>query len=414
MSEFVFQKGILSDQSEPKVDADVIMTVAVVGYAVTRLREKKNVRFDVEVKDLGSTELTLNNADLKATRGAVGRLNALLLAGGYSGKELCQVGVSPLWGSLGGNGQPINRITGGTGDQDVHSSERYEPSLPPGHAELLLRVAQAPGVGYQGRGAYTGFVAGQTGGTQTSLKSTFRHNAPPTGQGRRWHPTPNQHIPGSADVGGNPTQKVWGMIVDNHLQDHPVTNVDGKPEPFDKRGLKQQGMHFVDAQPVAGKDIQGYTHGMIQAIYDVKWRGSGTPYEIAVGTLTTKLASCFPCSLFMEATGHPASSTHLGRGESWLPEYPAATGTPNARDSAINACNTDWADYCRKILTSGLDIVLHDASSRALIAPTHLQTVEALKQYLSGKDARAHANVILDALTLHSSELDRLQRTLAA
>jgi hypothetical protein len=53
-------------------------------------------------------------------------------------------------------------------------------------------------------------------------------------------------------------------------------------------------------------DIVAYTHGMIQAIYNGYSLGpSCTPYEIAVGAVTTKMASCPPCTLFMVAQGYP-------------------------------------------------------------------------------------------------------------
>ena len=83
-------------------------------------------------------------------------------------------------------------------------------------------------------------------------------------------------------------------------------------------------------------DIAIYTHGMIQAIYKAYALGpSCTPYEIAVGDLTKKMASCLPCTLFMVAAGYPPNSTHLGRGESWAPLYetynPGGHAEPNER-----------------------------------------------------------------------------------
>jgi len=53
-------------------------------------------------------------------------------------------------------------------------------------------------------------------------------------------------------------------------------------------------------------DVASYTHGMIQAIYKAYSLGpSCTPYEIAVGDMTKKMASCLPCTLFMVAAGYP-------------------------------------------------------------------------------------------------------------
>jgi len=68
---------------------------------------------------------------------------------------------------------------------------------------------------------------------------------------------------------------------------------------------------------------------MIQAIYDSARTGPWcTPYEIAVGTETTKLASCFTCTLFMYANGYPPSAIHLGQGASWVPFYEERPGPP--------------------------------------------------------------------------------------
>ena len=75
------------------------------------------------------------------------------------------------------------------------------------------------------------------------------------------------------------------------------------------------GMVFTGEPTV--DDIATYTHGMIQAIYKAYGLGpSCTPYEIAVGDQTKKMASCLPCTFFMVATGYPPNSIHLGRGES--------------------------------------------------------------------------------------------------
>ena len=64
----------------------------------------------------------------------------------------------------------------------------------------------------------------------------------------------------------------------------------------------------------------GHIHGMCSAIVQSSEQGPWcTPYEMATGTQTTKMASCFPCSTYMYSTGYTPTSTHLGRGESWVP-----------------------------------------------------------------------------------------------
>lgn len=432
MSDVIHQQGILGRDSDPVLDSDVIMTAAIIGHARTRLESGKNVKFDVEVKDAYNVALALNNQDFRATRNVVGCINRLLVAAGYKGSELCQVGVTPIWGAPDKQGNPINRIVGGTGDMDVHQSERYEPKLPTGVAKELYDVAVGKvdpktgrvivQVGYQGRGAYTGFIDGREGG-QTALLSTYRHNVPLSGQGRRWHPTTTI---GDMQIGPGPNQRTWGMIGDNSGQSHPPCPTATPPDPG---GLKEQGMYFQGPSPTPGTDIVCYTHGMIQAIYNVEmWKlaqptlAPGTPYEIAVGKETTKLASCIPCSFFMEATGYPASSTHLGRGESWGPLYPddtltkATTKATTKESIARTNSNTAWYNYCQKIIVAGLACLRapNEEEMPLYLTEDHRVTVTRLVDYvgLLGSESRAYANLILDAVTVHDSELKRLGRTL--
>src|SRR5207247_9994512 len=160
-------------------------------------------------------------------------------------------------------------------------------------------------------------------------------------------------------------------------------------------------------------DIVAYTHGMIQAIYKAYALGpSCTPYEIAVGSDTKKMASCFPCTLFMVAQGYPPTSTHLGRGESWAPLYrpynPGGAEEFN-EPAVIRDLNNSWRERCAEYLHLGAAIL--DGAS---IASDHEAAKDALLRYLetNAADNGAPAAVILDALTVHDSESARLDRTL--
>lgn len=414
----VKQRGILSANSDAAKDADVIMTAAVVGWAWSRLSNpdtnRRHAKIDLEVVDsrkLTEQQLQSQTADVDLHKSVIGRINQLLVASGLKSNELVQLGVTPIW-TVGG------RITGGTGDKDPLNPYRYDPPLPDGYAAKLYLLATNPAtahlMGYQGRGAYTGFVDGRTDG-QTALMCTYRHNVPlDDAYGRRWHPVEAQQ------------DKTWGMIGNNQTQDHE------DPDET-KQGLKQWGMHFEGPPPTPNKDIVGYTHGLPQAIYDVHFHkrandtgpkktpyNPGTPYEIAVGKQTTKLASCFPCSVFMEATGHTASSTHLGRGESWSPLYPPANPT-TTQHQAWQECNTLWQGYCKTIIDAGLRCLMHDNAS--LVNNDWRASVAALNAYLNDSThgvnrtpntaPQAYANVILDALTVHDGEVKRLNRTLS-
>ncbi|MBZ4333446.1 hypothetical protein NR800_06335 [Corallococcus interemptor] len=411
----VKQQGILSPGTQYAKDADVIMTAAVLGWAWSRLTNadvnKRHARVDFEVEDAHKlTEQELREKPVDPTHlSAIQKLNNLLHASGLKPDQKVELGTTPIW-TTGG------RITGGSGDKSPNDAYRYNPPLPDGYAAKLFLMATNPAtadkLGYQGRGAYTGFIDGRTDG-QTGLMSTFRHNVPfDITYGRRWHPPEA------------PADRPWGMIGSEAMQDHE----DRDPE---KQGLKQQGMHFEGPTPQRGHDICAYTHGMIQAIYDVHFHklandtspnkktpyNPGTPYEIAVGKKTTKLASCFPCSVFMEATGHPASSTHLGRGESWSPLFPPP-GSTTTQHKAWQACNTQWQDYCKTIIDAGLQCL---KKAPAQVKDEWKASVGALDLYLNGPNgvnktpataAQAYANLLLDAVTVHDSEVRRIDRAL--
>ena len=94
------------------------------------------------------------------------------------------------------------------------------------------------------------------------------------------------------------------------------------------------GMVFADEPTMT--DIATYTHGMIQAVYKAYALGPGCArYEIAVGDVTKKMASCLGCTLFMYATAYPPTAIHLGSAESWAPSTPRTTQT--ARPSRTSA-----------------------------------------------------------------------------
>jgi hypothetical protein len=167
----------------------------------------------------------------------------------------------------------------------------------------------------------------------------------------------------------------------------------------------------ITAEPTVD-DIATYPHGMIQAIYKAYGLGpSCTPYEIAVGDQTKKMASCLPCTFFMVATGYPPSSIHLGRGGSWAPLYaPYNPGGPTEvnEPGVIRDLNNAWYDACGKFLPAGLQILDDDH-----IAADHRASRDTARTYLtSNKGTTVAATLILDAVSMHESETDRINRTL--
>lgn len=398
----VKQKGILSPTSNPVFDSDVIMTAAIVGHSYERVNAGRDCRYDLELKDdslLNQKQLDDQFEDLYGHRIAISKINKALANGGLSGDKV-QVGLTPIYDKAGN----VVRITGGTGNMALSDADRYNPPLPVGLAKDLYDLATGMNggkIGYQGRGAYTGFVDGRKDG-QTALMPTYRHKAPNIG--RRWLPSELGSGMGAPFGSGAKERAIWGMIKDNEMQTQ----------------IADEGMYFQDQdtqRPVKSglllDDVIGYTHGMIQAVYDVVWRGGGTPYEIAVGNDTTKLASCFTCAIFMEATGFPASSTHLGRGESWCTINPAESGN-TTQNAARTKCNDQWALYCQKIINRGITCM--ESKNTNLVTQDHKPSFKALQEYLSDKNtpqaAYDYANLILDAVTIHNSEFKRINATL--
>lgn len=419
---FVHQPSILDSTTSPHADGDVIMAAAIVGHAYTRLSKNLNCAFETEPPLVNPPQHVGDTPEMRDLAAVVGAINlALLNAGGDFGKgRKAEARITPTYGA---NGNV--RIIGGSGDYPLDSPLRYNPPAPATQAAqdllaLALRQLTPKGgaaplsIGYQGSGSYTGFVDGRQDG-QSNLFCTYRHVVPNDPASRRW--IPSVPVDGVA-VGTAPTQKIWGMIGTNATQ----------------ATLAGQGMYFQDADQkrqhvtLDANTVVGYTHGMIQAIYDVKFhqaaepgKPAGTPYEIAIGRgatqdapSTTKLASCICCAVFMEATGYPASATHLGRADCWAPLYPESPtgGAPDmttAQNKSRAAANADWASYCATIVKAGIPLI-----EKNLVGADHVLSFAKLKAYVNGRQPVDVANLILDAVTLGQNETVRLKRTLKA
>jgi len=412
---FVHQQGIFDAQSDPQADGDVIMAAAIVGHAYTRLAKKLPCSFEVEPDFAAGNPLQAQGyRDLTAVVGAINL--ALQNAGGDFGQPKGRkvvAGLTPAWDAKGNV-----RIIGGTGNMSTDNALRYDPPAPATQAArklLALALGHPTWIGYQGKGAYTGFVDGRDGG-QSNLFCTYRHVIPDVPKTRRW--IPSKPVDGVA-VGMGDGDKIWGMISTRKFQEK----------------LREQGMYFQDADTARGhglpghepdaNSLMGYTHGMIQAIYDVMMhrvaapqQAAGTPYEIAIGQApdakdgTTKLASCICCAVFMEATGFPASCTHLGHADCWAPLYPenpagSAPDMSTAQNKARAGANDAWATYCAAIVKAGLPLI-----EKNLVGAAHQASFAKLKAYASTCQPVDCANLILDAATLCQSETERLARTL--
>jgi hypothetical protein len=358
-------------------DSDVIVSAVVLGFVVGRLSVGDPIHFSFE-----------SDPDEEPTRRAATLLGTALAeyrrTSGRGPKMLpidaITIGRTRGWkeGAL---------VTGAPGSAASPFESRHaEPS---GEAAKELReraASQRDPVGYQGSGAYTGFVDDPFG--MSSVNWTRRANVIEQLSGERWRP-PSYAYP---DVGLTERDSPWGLL---------------------NKGLPIPDMYVEDW--VAG-GIVGYTHGMVQAVYAAIAAGPWcTPFEIAVGK-TTKLASCTMCTLFMYAAGYPPSAMHLGRADSWFPFSaldPGVNGYHPFLDEAIRSANTRWFLECRQHLELGVTVL-----SGLPLEQQYAERVPRLADLLDSKsgDLRLAANLLLDAVTIsddRSKFVDRIVRVLA-
>jgi len=340
------------------LDADIIMTAVVLGFSAGHLAKGHPVTFHAPA-----------GGELEKLERAVDGINAALGERHRFQSEV-HAAASPEW-------QRGARTTGA--------------ELPRRFRSPVARVAHAiaardPNVGYQGWGAYTGFVDDPYH-DRAGITATVRFNVQEA-WGERWLPPRFCYLEDERQIGNQDTLP-WGLIT-------------GKPELTG--GMVQQRF-------TGGGGLVGYVHGMVQAIYDCVSTGPWcTPFEIAVGDTTTKMASCLPCGLFMYAAGYPPTALHLGRGESWLPLYPrdpTDDGYSGPVDEAIRSANERWYRHCRQHLNLGATIL---AGTRLAEGPA--ERLPLLVDMLKREEPTLPANLVLDAVTVHGHEVDRLLRTI--
>ena len=274
---------------------------------------------------------------------------------------------------------------------------------------------------YTGRGAYTGFVDNKNTEGDTDPvgpRSTVRMVAPDTGANgaasERWLPPDGHALWDARRRRDDDTYVPWGLIGGNRATEPPKgthTTATNAADEIEHEMREVFGMVFV-GEP-GSTDVATYTHGMIQAIYKAYALGpSCAPYEIAVGDRTKKMASCLGCTFFMYAVGYPPTSIHLGSAESWAPLYapynPQGPTEPN-EPGVVRDLNNAWMEKCRDWLAIGLEVL-----DEAPVSTSHRSSRDAVVEFLHARagDPSAAGNLILDALTIHDSELNRLARTM--
>lgn len=256
-----------------------------------------------------------------------------------------------------------------------------------GHITGLLKNVEV-----DERGAYYGIIDHPT---QTRIISTTRRliRYENSGEGRRW----NRGVEAHGMIGA--------QMVNREQNGDPWTfgSMIALTTPFEKRCASGRW-------PAEDEGVVGYCHGMNWAIMHCDMLGGGIPYEIAVGTATTKLASCFGCTTFMYASGFPPSFIHLGRAESWVP--PPFNKTDNL-DGEVGCRSARrlhgmWAEKVADWLRLGAsdiqDYVVRGDYSSAM------NKLHSAVNHRARLPSAETANLFLDALTVHDSDYKRLSR----
>ena len=389
-------------------EADVIFTAAFIGMTLFQSEKRGGLVWRVDMEpntDAGSTRDKRTEDDRKSMRilnDLSSKVNHVVRT--YLNKDMGGVswGLTPLFS----RGKVISAGTD-AGAESTKMDPRYAQI-----AYTYLPAPQKPATGgqrademYIGRGAYCGLVIDKDGNAVTAMstiRTTLNERTP--GVGTRWEPLQNSDVFTKANS-KNEATFTWGMINNAALQNT----------------LKEQGMRFYPANttPDPTKDIIGYTHGMIRSIYETVRMGGGTAFEMSIGTDTYKLASCLPCSSFMMANDVDASSSHVGKGESWVPYYSAESHNPSYYPDktpigdAITQCNRKHAARMHEWMTNGV-AAMTKVRADGWIGKDHTDALDKLIEKLkpSMADNTVARDLFLDALTFHKSDAQRVDAAL--
>ena len=403
--------GTGNDNVDVGREADIIFSAAFIGMTLIRNDAKGQLtwRVDMEPNSDDTKNREARTADdraaMKDLNDACSKVNHVIRS--FNQKDMGGVG----WGLT----PTFDR--GGMICAGSAAGGEYE-KVNPEYARMAYRYLTAPehpAQGgrraddmYIGRGAYCGLVIDAEGNAVTAMstiRTTLNQDTPAIGA--RWCPPVDAQVR-VAQYPKDPQATPWGVIGGLPLQSF----------------LQQQGMRFYpqeNGEPVpldVDTDIVGYTHGMIRCIYETSRIGQGVAFEMSIGTDTFKLASCFSCSMFMSSNGVDASSTHLGRGESWAPYYSGeshnASHCPEQQpiEAAILQCNLKHSRFMHDAMTRGAAAL---EQSPDWVNPSHRSALQGLHEKLgeSGSTTNTVArDLYLDAMTYHKSDLQRLNSAL--
>lgn len=407
--------GLVSDHGDPSFEADVIMTAATLGMAGMQCLKQQSLRFDIDPKDQKSSWTAFEAVVDRIDDAVHAHLSAFYL----NMRNTVRAGLA-VDHQTGAAIMGIYEIGGQSPPADFR-----QPEISAQGQELYQQIANGTVRQYVGRGAYSGFVdPGHPQGQPVGPRPTTRFLTPVTNEATgismtshpRWIPSLQSHVWKPRQRSNKPGSYIpWGLIGgDRGAYATFKENDEPSNEGDDLTTLMaEQGMEFVGEPD--NDDVVGYTHGMIQAIYEAYHLGpSYVPYEIAVGTATTKMASCIPCAIFMNAQGYIPSSIHLGRGESWAPLWEPHSPS-SSHQAVVRDLNKSWRRACHDYLKLGMAIL------RTRVSSTHKDTMRTVEEYFTKNsntdsdrtDRSVASTLILDALTIHDSELNRILRTLA-
>jgi hypothetical protein len=188
---------------------------------------------------------------------------------------------------------------------------------------------------------------------------------------------------------------------DSNIKDFYIKAVDETNKSIDcicKVSQPRQGKYKLDLQNMNArkqKDLaDGHLfssfHGMVRAItkFSSSIDANAFIFEIALGRETSKVSSCLPCSIFMQANGTPASSTHLGRGDYW--------NIPS--DCPVGLRNT-WKKNVEGYYAEGM---------KKLGTKLNVQARKTLDSNLAVQGGSV-AEVFLEALTFQSSFIEKIE-----
>jgi hypothetical protein len=446
------------DYATAKKEADTIVTAVVVGFAATRALLGQPFSFDMQDSDkpddkgefarlVAKWDMLLDCVDhvLIGLRVLIGHNT---YADNLTSDDIAravQDGVNPTSGEVSNEGR-MHTITGTPGGEQLSTRDRWR--------RPWMNLIENRDPEYWGFGAYTG-VCDDPIRSDRWLNPLLQRPAPnslanltdlshaehivlvPTVDRIVRMPTLAYKIDPGAFNQGQPNSNfgrykpanvsTWRTAKGDDTLAYGEINKSNEQQP--PIGLNVNNS-FVLSQDDRNSKIIGYVHGMCQAIVESAKRGPWcVAHEHAIGDVTNKLASCFACTTFMYASGFPASSSHFGRAESWVP--PVAPQNNAGVAALSNALAYRWHAQIFGYLTLGARLLQEyfkgdgNRHPHNAYAPLVDQLLAALAYNYGNGDAQAltanydlnsivtsGGNFYLDALTHHDQDYPRMLNVL--